>query len=137
MTAPRGAVTVLPVAVLDANVLYPQFLRDVAGYEHLEPQFHEVHRNDRHVAAAALAAGATLLVTWNRRDVPESALAPYGVRCVSPDELLIDLLTVDARTVIGALERHRVGLHRPPHDPAAYRRAFVDAGLRMAAQRLP
>lgn len=41
--------------------------------------------DDRHVLAAAIAAGATYIVTYNLRDFPAVALAPHGVTAVHPD----------------------------------------------------
>ena len=46
---------------------------------------------DRHVAEAALAGGAALIVTANLRDFPPRALAPLGLEARHPDALLADL----------------------------------------------
>jgi predicted nucleic acid-binding protein len=61
--------------------------------------------DDRHVLAAAIAAGAGIIVTANRADFPNRALARYGVIPRDPDGLLTeihrtqhDLSAVVART---------------------------------------
>ncbi len=55
----------------------------VEGYSALVPEMTN-HPKDRHVLAAAVAAGASLIVTHNLGDFPVQALAPYGVIAQSP-----------------------------------------------------
>jgi hypothetical protein len=178
------------VAVLDANVLYPQFLRDVLlrlaaaelfaprwsdriqrewmrnltrdrsdipparvarvrklmeeafpdaqvkGYRAYERLFARVEAKDRHVAAAALAAGATVIVTWNLRDFPPDALSPHGISATDPDRFIAALAAPDRATTAMVLERHRTALQKPPYSPAEYRAAFVAAGLTRSAARI-
>jgi hypothetical protein len=182
---------VLPVAVLDANVLYPQFSRDVfmrlaigrlfhprwtdqihaewtrnviadypdiapariervrsfmetafpyarvTGYRRLEASFPSVHPKDRHVAAAAVKAGATHLLTWNLKDFPADALRPFGIRVETPDDFILRLLRGDHASVLAILEAHRTGLHRPPLTRAEYRETFHRNGMPRSARLLP
>lgn len=67
---------------------------------------------DRHVVEAALAGGATLIVTANLRDFPQRMMAGLGLRALHPDAFLLDL-------------------HRG--DPAAVARALQDARAKAAA----
>ena len=46
---------------------------------------------DRHVAEAALVAGADLIVTANLRDFPHRVLGALGLQAVHPDAFLLDL----------------------------------------------
>jgi hypothetical protein len=48
--------------------------------------------DDRHVLAAAIHAGAGLIVTFNLSDFPRQSLAPQGVEARHPDELSCELL---------------------------------------------
>jgi predicted nucleic acid-binding protein len=50
---------------------------------------------DRHVVAAAVKAGAQVIVTSNLRDFPAAALSDWGIEAQHPDEFLIfgDALT--------------------------------------------
>jgi len=180
-----------PVAVLDANVLYPQFLRDVlltlAEAELFRPRWTDqiqrewmrnviadipglgetrvrrtrrlmeetfpdarvvghgrhaksipgVHPKDRHVAAAAIQARASHIVTLNLRDFPVESLAPFGIAAVEPDRFVSSLIEDRPEFALHVLEAHRSGLKKPPLSPAAYRDLCVRLGLRETAERLP
>lgn len=47
---------------------------------------------DRHVLAAAIVGRAEVIVTCNIKDFPRSALAPWRVRAVLPDDYACELL---------------------------------------------
>jgi predicted nucleic acid-binding protein len=47
--------------------------------------------DDRHHAAAAVAADADALITWNLGDFPAGELAKRGVRVLDPDSYLCEL----------------------------------------------
>lgn len=108
----------------------------VAGYEGFEDRFGGVAPEDRHVAAAALAAGAALIVTRNLRDFPSSALAPSGIAALSPDQFIQLLMAGDAAAVRSTLEEHRLALKRPALDSNAYRLTFIRNGLSDSAALL-
>ncbi len=46
---------------------------------------------DRHVLAAAIAARAAVILTFNLRDFPRRALDPHGLRAQHPDAFLMEL----------------------------------------------
>jgi hypothetical protein len=177
-------------AVLDANVIYPAFLRDVllrlaasglyqphwtarihdewirnvirdrpdlspaafmriraamdahfpgalvTGYEQLETRFGNVDAGDRHVAAAALMADATRIITLNLKHFPARALRVHGILPVHPDEFVVQLLRGDEVTARGALDRHRTGLQKPAYTVQEYATAFRRAGLIRSAELL-
>ena len=70
---------------------FPEAL--VYGYHHRVSSMPNDPK-DHHVAAAAVEAGAELIVTLNLRDFKE---LPAGVTAVGPDEFLLDLLERDPR----------------------------------------
>lgn len=88
----------------------------VVDFAHLIEQFDLPDLDDRHVAAAAVAGGATLIVTWNLRDFPVAALDPHGLTAVSPDEFARQLLEDDPEAVLTALLQQAAscGIRRPP-----------------------
>src|SRR5438132_13997745 len=105
-------------AVLDACVLYPIGLRDTllnvaeAGFFRVlwtEEILAETSRSivedvpgltperlqnpkDRHVLAAAVEAGADLIVTHNLRHFPPEACGPHDIRVRSPDDFLVEAI---------------------------------------------
>lgn len=60
----------------------------IEDYEKFIPAMQN-HPKDRHVLAAAVRCGAHTIVTFNRKDFPAHALAPWGVEVQSPDDFLI------------------------------------------------
>lgn len=52
-------------------------------------------KKDRHVLAAAVASRSELIVTFNKKDFPSSALTPLGVTCKSPSAFLTELYDLD------------------------------------------
>jgi predicted nucleic acid-binding protein len=157
-----------PVALLDANVVYPARLRDllirlaiaglyqarwseqildecfenliqgparssseeqlartrrlmttalpdamVSGYETLVEEQDLPDPDDRHVLAAALTAGAALLVTANLDDFPAEQM-PTGLSVVSPDGLVLELMNDDLDTVVDVVAAQAAALTNPP-----------------------
>ncbi len=73
----------------------------VTGYEWRIAQMTN-HPKDRHVAAAAVHAGADI-VTFNLRDFRPADLVPFGIRAAHPDDFLLDLLHAAPETMAGVL----------------------------------
>lgn len=101
----------------------------VEGYEPLIPTLTLPDADDRHVLAAAIHARAEVIVTWNLKDFPASALQPYGIEALSPDRFLVGLLPDWQNLIIESLATVRKRLKSPPHSPTQ----FLDA---LARQRL-
>lgn len=60
----------------------------VTGYETLIDAITLPDPKDRHVLAAAIRAGADVIVTFNLKDFPENDLKPYGIEAQHPDDFL-------------------------------------------------
>lgn len=54
---------------------------------------------DRHVLACAIQARASVILTYNLSDFPNSALAPHGIRALHPAAFLREIRSRDAERV--------------------------------------
>jgi predicted nucleic acid-binding protein len=63
----------------------------ITGYEGLIDGLRLPDANDRHVLAAAITAGASIIVTSNLKHFPASALAPRGIEALHPDDFALRL----------------------------------------------
>lgn len=68
---------------------------------------------DRHVLAAALAAGVQCLVTDNLKDFPKQDLSGLGIELLDTDAFLANTLTLDLGRSIAAVSQMRKRLNRP------------------------
>jgi predicted nucleic acid-binding protein len=55
--------------------------------------------SDRHVLAAALAAEADILCTSNVKDFPDGVVAELGIKVMTPNELLVQLIEKNPRAM--------------------------------------
>jgi predicted nucleic acid-binding protein len=69
--------------------------------------------DDRHVLAAAIRAGADVIVTYNLGDFPAGVLNTFGIEAQHPDEFIARLFDVAPAVVITAARHQREGLKNP------------------------
>lgn len=153
-------------AILDANVLYPRFARDmllslahadlynakwtadierewtsslrkhrpdsaekiaetaatmcraipdcmVTGYEHLIDSLTLPDANDRHVLAAAIVGHADAIVTWNTKHFPRAALEPHHIELQTPDEFVVNQITLNKISALSAIKKMRERWQHP------------------------
>ena len=81
----------------------------IEGYEDLIPTMTN-HPKDRHVLAAAAHAGVKVIVTYNLKDFPRSALAPYSITTCGPATFLKSLFSTDPSAVIETLENQAAAI---------------------------
>ncbi|MGH8458928.1 MAG: PIN domain-containing protein, partial [Nevskiales bacterium] len=86
----------------------------ITGYEGLIDQLRLPDPDDRHVLAAAIRCQAGVIVTYNLKDFPPEALAPYGIDAQHPDEFICHLLDLDTPAVCAAVRDQRQALKNPP-----------------------
>lgn len=82
----------------------------VTGYEPLIEAMSN-HSKDRHVAAAAVKAGAQVIVTSNRKDFKN---LPDGIEVQSPDEFLSNLFDLDPDGIVDLVRQQAKALRSPP-----------------------
>lgn len=101
----------------------------VTGHEALIDGLALPDQDDRHVLAAAIQAGAAVIVTFNLKDFPVEALAPFGVEAVHPDEFLLSQLELDPVAVCRVVRSQRESLKRPPRSIEDLLDTFLQQGL--------
>jgi predicted nucleic acid-binding protein len=84
----------------------------VKAYEAIIPSIVLPDADDRHVVAAAVAAGASVIVTWNVRDFPAAELRRHRLRKLTPDIFLTRLYDQIPDAMIAAVARARRNLRR-------------------------
>ncbi|WP_305787764.1 PIN domain-containing protein [Symbioplanes lichenis] len=108
------------------NRFFPDAM--VSGYESLVGQMTNDPK-DRHVLAAAVRAGAEVIVTFNLGDFRTTDLAPYDVEAVSPDDFLLDQLDLYPAVTIRALEAQAAAHRREPKTVPGILAALERCGL--------
>lgn len=89
---------------------FPEAL--VEGYEPIESCVTNDPK-DRHVLAAAIRARCEVVVTFNLKDFPESALEPWGVQALHPSKFLANLYSLNGGLVVQRLHEIGANLGRP------------------------
>jgi predicted nucleic acid-binding protein len=62
--------------------------------------------DDRHVLAAAIKAGAQVIVTYNVRDFPTEVLSEYDIEAQHPDDFILYQKEENLSLVIEKLRCH-------------------------------
>src|SRR5580698_1985337 len=83
-----------PERLARTRTLMNEAVRDclVSGYEDLIGSLTLPDPDDRHVLAAAICAGAEVIVTYNLKDFPAETLGRFEIRAEHPDDFLVRLL---------------------------------------------
>lgn len=85
----------------------------VGGYQDLIPGLKNDPK-DRHVLAAAIRAGAQVIVTQNLRHFPPAALAPYAIEAQSADMFLQYIFDIEPQIMVRIIREQAADLTRPP-----------------------
>jgi len=108
----------------------------VTGHEAIAENLRLPDPGDRHVLAAAIRCGASVIVTFNEKDFPADALEPFGIEAQHPDLFVDNLFDLDPAAVIAAAQRQRRQLKNPPMTVDAYLDALLRQGLAQTTQAL-
>jgi hypothetical protein len=85
----------------------------VTGYESLIDTLQLPDPDDRHVLAAAIRCNADAIVTFNLKDFPDDALAPYEIDVIHPDDFIYYQLDMAPARCCEALRKQREALRNP------------------------
>jgi hypothetical protein len=112
----RSRPDIAPAQLHRVRDLMDRYAEDclVTGYETLIGTLRLPDPDDRHVLAAAIVAGANVIVTRNLRDFPAEALAGYGIEAQHPDIFVRHLIDLAPDQVVDAIREQVAGLTRPP-----------------------
>lgn len=108
----------------------------VTGYESLIGKLDLPDADDRHVLAAAIRCSAQIIVTFNLKDFPQKALAPYDLEAMHPDIFIENQIDLNQGVVISAAKQHRAALTTPTKSPDEYVETLAAQGLVVSADRL-
>jgi predicted nucleic acid-binding protein len=108
----------------------------VTGHEGLIRDLQLPDPDDRHVLAAAIRAGASVIVTYNLRDFPQTTLSFYGVEAQHPDEFVCRLFDADEYRVLAAVREQRAALRNPPVVASDFVAGLEEVRLPRTARRL-
>jgi hypothetical protein len=101
----------------------------ISGYETLVEALKLPYPDDRHVLAAAITAGAAVIVTANLGDFPAETLEPLGIEAKTPDDFVLDQIGLDEGKIRDCV--HQIGRSRtrPPKTYEEILNALERAGL--------
>ncbi len=103
----------------DARIKVPRALEHKMTY----------HPGDRHVLAAAVHAGASIVLTRNLRHFPRRALAPWGIEALTPDHLVLRYIPLmqisSSRPSFQWLHASTIRRERPATSPKIFGRIFL------------
>ena len=101
----------------DINSAIPDCI--VSGFEHINGT-HLPDPDDRHVLAAAIMAGADLIVTCNLKHFPADKLAPFGMEALHPDQFLTNQLDLAPDLFVAAVKDDIAHYENPKPDLGTY-----------------
>lgn len=110
-----------------ANKAFPDAL--VLNYESLIDQLDLPDVKDRHVLAAAIKANANLIVTNNLKDFPSAYLETFGLKAISADDFLTDIIDLNHDIAIAAFKELVLNKRNPEMDEYQVLERFRMNGL--------
>lgn len=116
------------------NVAVPE--ATITGYERHIQTVNLPDPDDRHVAAAAIEAGASIIVTWNLRDFPVAELRRHGLVRQSPDAFLVGLYEQAPDMLVASLANARSNLSRSRVSAAGFVSILRDQKMVKLAEQI-
>lgn len=116
------------------NLALPDAL--VTDFEAFIPGLELPDPDDRHVLAAAIRGGATVIVTFNEKDFPAERVEAYGIEVQHPDQFIDFLFDLDPAAVVTAASNCRAKLLNPEVTVEKYLDTLLRAGLVQTSKAL-
>jgi predicted nucleic acid-binding protein len=113
----RRAYPEMPEARLERlKVLIYESVPDclVSDYEPLIDSLKLPDPDDRHVLAAAIKAGAQVIVTNNLRHFPADDLSPWNMEARAADDFVLDQIHINDKVVFACVQQIVDSRHRRP-----------------------
>ena len=101
----------------------------ITGHEALIDGLKLPDPDDRHVLAAAIKAGAQVIVTANLRDFPAGILEQWNIEAKSPDDFVLDQIDFSAKIVWACIQQIADSRKRPPETIEDVLRQLERSGL--------
>lgn len=108
----------------------------VTDYESLVDALKLPDPDDRHVLAAAIHCRASVIVTFNLKDFPESELSKYQIEAQHPDEFCAHLFDLSPDVVCQAARLQRASMKNPPKTVAEYLELLATQGMKSTSEFL-
>lgn len=108
----------------------------VTGYESLIDDFELPDPDDRHVVAAAVRAGAQVIVTVNLKDFPEAVLKPLGIDAQDPDTFVSHLIDLAPGAVCKVIVEQAAALVNPSTSTSMLLEVLESQGLPQSVAEL-
>lgn len=108
----------------------------VSGHEALISSLALPDPDDCHVLAAAIHAGASVIITYNLKDFPADILLRYDIEALHPDDFLSDLIDSATALTVGTVKRQRESLRNPTKTAEELMDTFENQGLTQFVARL-
>ncbi len=117
-----------------ANLAFPDAL--VLNYESLVDGLKLPDPKDRHVLAAAIKSNANIIVTNNLKDFPEPYLETFGIKAISADDFLTDIIDLNPELALQAFREMVLHKKNPELDEFQVLDIFRNCGLMDTANYL-
>jgi hypothetical protein len=109
----------------------------VTDFERFEPVCGDLpDKTDIHVAAAALKARATIIVTENLVDFPQTVLSRLGLEVRSADAFIADMISLDTEKATAAIKTMRLRFKQPQKTADELLRDMQEVGLHHTVEAL-
>lgn len=108
----------------------------VTGHERFAAAVELPDPDDRHVVAAAVKAGAQLIVTFNLRDFPAADLRELQIEAQHPDEFVLNLIDLAEASVCAVVREQAAALKNPKRTVGELLDILQAQGLAQSVARL-